>query len=82
MTQAYKVFYQKTPEGETLTPPAEIPAELVSYDSDEVQADYVDKLGEERTIHLLIEGIHCAACVWLIEHSLAKVEGVISADVT
>ena len=74
-------FYQKTPEGETLSPPAEIPAELASYDSDEVQADYVDKLGEQRTIHLLIEGIHCAACVWLIEHSLAKIEGVISADV-
>jgi P-type Cu2+ transporter len=74
-------FYQKTPEGETLTPPAEIPPELASYDSDEVQADYVDKSGEERTIHLLIEGIHCAACVWLIEHSLANVEGVISADV-
>jgi len=74
-------FYQKTPEGETLTPPAEVPAELASYDSDEVQADYVDKSGEERTIHLLIEGIHCAACVWLIEHSLAKVKGIISADV-
>jgi P-type Cu2+ transporter len=74
-------FYQKTPEGETLSPPAEIPAELASYDSDEVQADYVDKLGEQRAIHLLIEGIHCAACVWLIEHSLAKIEGVISADV-
>jgi P-type Cu2+ transporter len=74
-------FYQKTPEGETLTPPAEIHAELASYDSDEVQADYVDKLGEQRAIHLLIEGIHCAACVWLIEHSLAKIEGVISADV-
>lgn len=74
-------FYQKTPEGETLTPPADIPAELSSYDSDEVQADYVDKLAEERTIHLLIEGIHCAACVWLIEHSLAKVDGVIAAEV-
>jgi Cu2+-exporting ATPase len=74
-------FYLKTPEGETLTPPAEIPEELSSFDSDEVQADYVDKLAEERTIHLLVEGIHCAACVWLIEHSLAKVEGVISADV-
>jgi P-type Cu2+ transporter len=74
-------FYQKTPEGETLTPPAEVPTELASYDSDEVQADYVEKLGEERTIHLLIEGIHCAACVWLIEHSLVNVEGIISADV-
>ena len=74
-------FYRKTPAGETLTPPKEVPAELASYDSDEVQADYIEKLGEERTIHLLIEGIHCAACVWLIEHSLAKVEGVISADV-
>jgi len=74
-------FYQRTPAGETLSPPAAIPAELASYDSDEVQTDYVDTLGDERTINLLIDGIHCAACVWLIEHSLAKVNGVISAEV-
>jgi len=74
-------FYQKTPDGEFLAPPPELSAELASYDLDDVQADYVDNLGDVRTIHLLVEGIHCAACVWLIEHSLAKQSGVISAEV-
>ncbi len=74
-------FYQKTPEGNTLAPPPDIPSELKSYDLDEVQSDYVDTLDDVRTIHLLVEGIHCAACVWLIEHSLAKQQGVIAAEV-
>lgn len=74
-------FYQKTPEGETLAPPPELSAELASYDLDEVQADYVDTLGDVRTINLLVDGIHCAACVWLIEHSLVKQLGVITAEV-
>jgi len=74
-------FYKKTPEGKTLAPPPELPSELVSYDLDEVQSDYVDTLNDIRTIHLLVEGIHCAACVWLIEHRLARIKGVISAEV-
>ncbi|MDO7667920.1 MAG: heavy metal translocating P-type ATPase, partial [Pseudomonadota bacterium] len=74
-------FYLKTPEGEHLAPPPSLSAELASYDLDEVQSDYVDKLDDIRSIHLLVEGIHCAACVWLIEHSLAKQQGVISAEV-
>jgi Cu2+-exporting ATPase len=74
-------FYLKTPEGTHLAPPPSLPAELASYDLDEVQSDYVDKLGDIRAIHLLVEGIHCAACVWLIEHSLVKQQGVVSAEV-
>jgi len=74
-------FYQKTPEGEFLAPPPSLSSELASYDLDEVQSDYVDKLDDIRTIHLLVEGIHCAACVWLIEHSLVKQPGVLSAEV-
>jgi Cu2+-exporting ATPase len=74
-------FYLKTPEGEHLAPPPSLSAELASYDLDEVQSDYVHKLDDIRSIHLLVEGIHCAACVWLIEHSLAKQQGVVSAEV-
>lgn len=74
-------FYQKTPEGENLAPPPILTDELTSYDLDEVQSDYVDKLGDIRSISLLVEGIHCAACVWLIEHSLAKQQAVVSAEV-
>ena len=74
-------FYLKKPDGEHLAPPPSLSAELASYDLDEVQSDYVDNLGNIRSIHLLVEGIHCAACVWLIEHSLAKQQGVVSAEV-
>lgn len=74
-------FYQKTPSGELLTPPPEIPAELEAYDLDEVQQEYVSTNGTQRTMHLLLEGIHCAACVWLIEQVLQKQTGVLAADV-
>ena len=74
-------FYQKTPEGEQLAPPPGQSSDLASYDLDEVQSDYVGDLGDVRTIHLLVEGIHCAACVWLIENRLSKQHGVISVEV-
>jgi len=73
-------FYQKTSEETVLTPPPKLSAELSSYDLDEVQADYVDINSEIRTIHLLVEGIHCAACVWLIENALSKQTGIIKAE--
>jgi len=74
-------FYKRTPEGLPLAPPPDIPAELALYDLDEVQEEYVDQLTELREIHLLVEGIHCAACVWLIENSLKAQAGVVEARV-
>ncbi|MCU7905664.1 MAG: heavy metal translocating P-type ATPase [Candidatus Thiodiazotropha sp. (ex Epidulcina cf. delphinae)] len=74
-------FYQRTPEDACLAPPPEIPKELALYDLDDVQEEFVGELTEEREIHLLIEGIHCAACVWLIEHTLNALPGVSSAQV-
>ena len=74
-------FYQRTPEGEVLGPPPELPKELALYDIDEVQEEFVDSLGETREINLLVEGIHCAACVWLIENSLKAMPGVAEARV-
>lgn len=74
-------FYQRTPEGEVLGPPPEPPKELALYDIDAVQEEFVDSLGETREINLLVEGIHCAACVWLIENSLKALPGVAEARV-
>ncbi len=74
-------FYDRTPDGVDLAPPPEIPKELALYDLDDVQSEFVGELGEERDIHLLIEGIHCAACVWLIEHTLMPMPGIASAQV-
>jgi len=74
-------FYRRTPEGEVLGPPPEPPKELTLYDIDEVQEEFVDSLGEAREINLLVEGIHCAACVWLIENGLESMPGVEEARV-
>jgi len=74
-------FYRRTPEGEVLGPPPEPPKNLALYDIDAVQEEFVDSLGEIREINLLVEGIHCAACVWLIEKSLQALPGVAEARV-
>lgn len=72
-------FYRRTPEGTQLAPPPEPPKDLALYDIDEVQGEFVDSLAEQRDIHLLVEGIHCAACIWLIEHTLHAMPGIIEA---
>jgi Cu2+-exporting ATPase len=74
-------FYQRTPDGTLLEPPPPPPQDLGLYDLDEVQAEFVREQGQEREAHLLVEGIHCAACVWLIEHRLNTLPGVLSARV-
>lgn len=57
--------------------------ELQIYDRAEVQKDFVRPADstsngpEDRlTARLLIDGITCAACVWLLEHHLEALEGV------
>lgn len=74
-------FYQRTPEGTLLAPPPEPPKDTALYDLDEVQEEFIHELGEAREIHLLVEGIHCAACVWLIERTLGRLPGVLNAQV-
>lgn len=44
-------------------------------------SDTVTISGDEHRIELLLSGIRCASCVWLIEKFLAKIEGVLSARV-
>jgi P-type Cu2+ transporter len=74
-------YYKRTPEGALLGPPPEIPKDIEIYDFDEVQQEFTTCSGDIRDIHLLVEGIHCAACVWLIERGLQRVPGVQSANV-
>jgi Cu2+-exporting ATPase len=57
-------------------------AQLALYDRPEVQSDFVrDADGGAREATLLLEGITCAACVWLNERHLAQLPGVLAADV-
>ena len=74
-------FYQRTPDGQLLAPPPEPPQESRLYDIDEIQSEFVHDMGDMRDIHLIVEGIHCSACVWLIERSLSKLPGIIDVKV-
>ncbi len=76
-----KGFYRRTPVGQLLAPPPEPPRELRLYDIDEVQQEFVSGDGPIREVNLLVEGIHCAACVWLIEQGLGAIDGVAEARV-
>ncbi|WP_024851965.1 heavy metal translocating P-type ATPase [Hydrogenovibrio kuenenii] len=74
-------FYKRTIEGDLLSPPPPPSKDATFFDYDEVQAQYVSKLTSKREITLISEAIHCAACIWLIEHTLAKMDGVLLAKV-
>ena len=55
--------------------------ELSVYDRDEVQADFVQTLNSSENVQcrqasLLIEGITCAACIWLLENHIGSMAGV------
>jgi P-type Cu2+ transporter len=74
-------YYRRTPEGEIFGPPPEPPKDLALFDLDAVQEEFTDTATETRDINLLVEGIHCAACVWLIENGLRAMPGVEEARV-
>ena len=74
-------FYDKL--GDTkLQPATQENSDLEKFDLEGFKNKYikvdVDGLHE---IHLIIEGIHCSACVWLNEKVLHKTEGVLEASI-
>jgi Cu2+-exporting ATPase len=60
--------------------PKALADELALYDRADVQQGLVQHSGEQAQTCLLIEGISCAACGWLIEHHLKKLPGVSEAS--
>ncbi|AJQ94600.1 cation transport ATPase [Gynuella sunshinyii YC6258] len=52
-----------------------------SYDDPDIQDDFVDRTDPTHaSFTLAIEGISCAACVWLIEKRLLQLEGIHQAN--
>jgi len=74
-------FYDKA--GSTkLSPPMHQLDDSSSFDSPSFYEQYVkkDRDGFSK-VSLVIEGIHCSACVWLNEKALHKMDGVIEANI-
>lgn len=50
------------------------------FENDYLQR-FVRNHGETTEINLIVDGIRCASCIWLIEHILQQISGVLSARV-
>lgn len=75
-------YKQRTADAEKAAlPPQEILDQLKLYDLPEVQAGFVENTTDgDREAVLMLGGITCAACVWLIEQQLLRLEGVRRVD--
>ena len=75
-------YKQRTADAEKAAlPPEEVLAQLKLYDLPEVQAEFVEAgPGDEKEAVLMLSGITCAACVWLIEQQLLRLNGVIRVE--
>jgi len=64
-------------DGTAPKPVPDTPDEWTAFDRDAVQRAFVRSLPEGgREALLAIEGIYCAACAWLIERILGRIDGV------
>ena len=75
-------FYDKL-GNKTISPPLENDNDdLEKFDTASFYNSYSDTTNEGfNQIDLIIEGIHCAACVWLNEKVLYETQGVIEANI-
>ncbi|WP_417793562.1 heavy metal translocating P-type ATPase [Terasakiella pusilla] len=72
-----KTYYERRtidPEIKALRPDED--GAMINY-----RAHIIEEEDATKTLYLMVEGIHCAACVWLIETALAKQDGVLQARV-
>jgi Cu2+-exporting ATPase len=73
-SQGLESYYAK--RGEAVSGRAATEAPEFPFDHEDFQRQYVQDLGDARQVSLMIDGIHCAACVWLIEKGLAHQPGL------
>lgn len=73
-------FYDKL--GNTrLDPVSQKQDDLSRFDSPIFMEQYIQEKDGFSSIALIIEGIHCTACVWLNEKVLLRTEGILEADI-
>jgi len=74
-------FYEKS-AGVTLTPPTKQYEDSSNFNSPAFYDRFVSQNSDGFCeVSLIIEGIHCSACVWLNEKALHKMEGVVEANI-
>ncbi|MDD5156426.1 heavy metal translocating P-type ATPase [Sulfurimonas sp.] len=79
--KGFDSFYDKS-KNATLSPPPETFTDSSNFDVASFYERFVktDSDGFNR-VSLIIEGIHCSACIWLNEKALHSMDGVIEANI-
>ncbi len=73
-------FYEKV--GSTkLEPPKELNSDLHKFDLEGFKNKYIIQKDGFNEVNLIIEGIHCSACIWLNEKILHQTQGVVEATI-
>jgi Cu+-exporting ATPase len=74
-------FYDKMGNN-TIAPPLEIKDDSSNFDMDSFKQRYIKTTPDGFSqIDLIIEGIHCAACIWLNEKVLHDTPGILDASI-
>ncbi|MDA3966767.1 heavy metal translocating P-type ATPase [Helicobacter sp. WB40] len=73
-------FYDKLGSN-TLSPVSKNTSSLNQYDTEAFIEKYVSKDGDKCSISLVLEKIHCVACIWLNERILLKQNGIFSVNI-
>ena len=74
-------FYDKA-KNVKLAPPTKQYEDSANFDAPAFYEKFVKTNSEGfQEVSLIIEGIHCAACVWLNEKALHKMEGIVEANI-
>lgn len=71
-------YYRLVDREQRSLEPAQVSGRIFSdFDDERVQAEATDRLGpDRRRTRLYLEGVHCTACVWLVEKLPSVLAGV------
>ena len=79
-TSYYRFREEKSATGKELVP--EFLAKIKVYDHPSVQLQFVHNQSEHiKQVSLIIEGIVCAACIWLNEQYLRQLPGIVNVNI-
>ena len=74
-------FYDKMGNS-TIAPPLQVESDSSGFDMESFRQRYIKTTKEGfSSVDLVIEGIHCAACIWLNEKVLSQKEGIVEASI-
>ena len=74
-------FYDKVGNSK-IAPPLAIEGDSSSFDMESFKERYIKTTPDGfSSVDLVMEGIHCAACIWLNEKVLADTEGIVEASI-